>query len=456
MCKFYEHLYSSKSVKDDDIDNYLSSLNIDSVLSEKDKELCDAFPSLDECEDAVKNMKPNKSPALDGLTSEFYKCFWDDIKLMFYDALKSIYDNKEMSFSQRLAVITLIHKKGDKKLLKNYRPISLTNTDYKIIAFVFARRLQTIIDKLISNSQTAYVKGRFICLNARLILDIFDFCEENNCDGILLFLDFEKAFDSVEWNFLVKSLVKFNFGPEFKAWIKILYCNPIFRVKNNGWVSRTCNLSRGIRQGCPISALLYLFVAEILALKINKNENIQGFQLSNLHKEIKTAQHTDDLTVILRNIMSLSHALDTIKEFCKHAGSKVNIEKTECILLGPLKENFNNTFNIKVNTTCLKCLGIYLGHDKDECFKRNWENTMKDMEKLFESWKKRKLTIFGKCEIINTLAISKLIYIASILPLPPPYFIKDVNTLIYSFLWSSRDRIKRNTLIGPIRSGGIG
>ena len=74
-----------------------------------------------------------------------------------------------MSFSQRLAVITLIHKKGDKKLLKNYRPISLTNTDYKIIAFVFARRLQTIIDKLISNSQTAYVKGRFIGLNARLI-----------------------------------------------------------------------------------------------------------------------------------------------------------------------------------------------------------------------------------------------------------------------------------------------
>ena len=139
--------------------------------------------------------------------------------------------------------------------MKNYRPISLTNTDYKIIAFVFARRLQTIIDKLISNSQTAYVKGRFIGLNARLILDIFDFCEENNCDGILLFLDFEKAFDSVEWNFLVKSLVKFNFGPEFIAWIKILYCNPIFRIKNNGWVSRTCNMSRGIRQGCPISAL---------------------------------------------------------------------------------------------------------------------------------------------------------------------------------------------------------
>ena len=131
------------------------------------------------------------------------------------------------------------------------------------------------------------------------------------------------------------------------------------------------------------------------------------------------------------------------------------LKKTECILLGSLKENFHNTYNIRVNTTCFKCLGIYLGHDKDECYKRNWENTMKDMEKLFESWKKRKLTIFGKCEIINTLAISKLIYIASILHLPPPNFIKDVNKLIYSFLWNSRDRIKRNTIIGPIKDGAV-
>ena len=124
--------------------------------------------------------------------------------------------------------------------------------------------------------------------------------------------------------------------------------------------------------------------------------------------------------------------------------------------MGSLKNTFQNVYNIKVNTTCIKCLGIYLGHDKDECFRRNWINTMKDMEKLFESWKKRKLTIFGKCEVINTLAISKLIYTASILPLPPTDYIKDINKLIYNFLWNSRDRIKRNTLIGPVKSGGIG
>ena len=210
-------------------------------------------------------------------------------------------------------------------------------------------------------------------------------------------------------------------------------------------------MSRGIRQGCPISALLYIFVAEILALKIHDNANIQGFELESLHEEIKTVQHADDLTVLLKNAQSLSHTLSTIREFCLHAGSKVNIEKTECILLGSLKDTFDNVYNINVNTTCVKCLGIFVGHDRDECFRRNWTNTMKDMEKLFESWKKRKLTIFGKCEVINTLAISKLIYTASILPLPTPNFIKEINKLIYNYLWGSRDRTRIEPVGEPYR-----
>ena len=86
-----------------------------------------------------------------------------------------------------------------------------------------------------------------------------------NQEGILMFLDFEKAFDSVEWNFLFKTLKKFDFGDNFISWMRILYTKPVFRLKNNGWMSRNCSMFRGIRQGCPISALLYILVAEILA-----------------------------------------------------------------------------------------------------------------------------------------------------------------------------------------------
>ena len=135
-----------------------------------------------------------------------------------------------------------------------------------------------------------------------MILDIYEYCEKFNNDGILLFIDFEKAFDSVEWNFLYKTIENFNFGKKFIKWMKILYTNTIFRTKNNGWLSKTVNMQRGIRQGCPVSALLYILVSEILAIKIKENNNIQGFSLPNMLSEIKSVQHADDLTMILKNI----------------------------------------------------------------------------------------------------------------------------------------------------------
>ena len=164
------------------------------------------FPTIDECRDAVFNMKVNKSPGSDGLPCEFYKIFWNDIRLYHYNSLIHSYAEKSLSPSQKLSILTILHKKGDRQLLNNYRPLSLTNTDYKIIAFVLARRLQKIVNRVISNDQSAYIKGRFIGNNARTIVDIFEYCEQNYIDGILLFLDFQKAFDSVEWNFMFKVL----------------------------------------------------------------------------------------------------------------------------------------------------------------------------------------------------------------------------------------------------------
>lgn len=164
----------------------------------------------------------------------------------------------------------LLSTKHVKISIKNYRPISLTNTDYKIIAFIFARRLQKVIDEYISNEQTAYIKKIFIGTNDRLILDIFKNCENNNQEGLLHFLDFEKSFDSVECNFLFNTLETFNFGTNCIHWNKIFNKSPIFRLKNKGWISRTCQMHRGMRQGSPILALLYLFVAEILSDKIKK------------------------------------------------------------------------------------------------------------------------------------------------------------------------------------------
>ena len=197
MCSFYENLYTSKNIDSNDIVQYLNEVYCP-TLNQCDKDMCDAIPTMDECKAAVNYMKNDKSSGSDGIPSEFYKCFWNSIDKLFYDVLLTVYGNKELSFSQRLSIITLLLKKGDRCDLKNYRPLSLTNIDYKIIAFIFANRLQRVVDRLIGNEQSAYIKGRYIGENARIILDIFDHCTDNNSKGVLLFLDFEKAFDSVE------------------------------------------------------------------------------------------------------------------------------------------------------------------------------------------------------------------------------------------------------------------
>ena len=447
--------YESTDINVNEIGKYFSKINVDNILNENDKEMLELFPTLQECTDALFAMKNNKSPGLDGLPGEFYKIFWPKLKKHFFSTMQKSFDIDKLPVSQRLSVLSILHKKGDKNLLENYRPISLTNTDYKIIAFTFARRLQKVIENLISNDQSAYIKGRFIGLNARIIADIFDNCEICNDDGILLFLDFQKAFDSVEWNFMFKALTSFNFGANFLKWLKILYTEPLFRMKNNGWISKTYRMSRGIRQGCPISAIIFLFVTEILAIQIRKNNNIKGIKM--VENEIKIVQHADDCTLPLKDKISMNNALDVINNISSVSGMRLNTSKSESIVMGNLKHRYtDNICGITINSSCVKTLGIYIGHDKTLCYKNNILNCIKDMEKLFEAWKTRNLTLFGKTCVINTLAISKLLYRISILSLPCDEEIKTINKYILKFLWNKIDRIKRNTLIRSINEGGIG
>lgn len=148
---------------------------------------------------------------------------------------------------------------------------------------------------------------------------------------------------------------------------------------------KTCEMSRNIRQGCPISALLYLFIAELLAIKLKTNNDIKGIKFANMSAAIKNLQHADDVTLALRDMLSLDKAIETVKSFCDHAGSKVkNLNKTQFILLGKLKDKHSNIGEINVTNNAGRCLGIFIGHDKEHCFDLNWKKNY-DMEKLFES-----------------------------------------------------------------------
>jgi len=312
IVEFYTDLYSSKNIQESLMDEYLDKTNMENVLDEREIAICEGPLSIDECTETISKMKKNKSPGNDGLPVEFYQTFWNEIKHMVVNALNESYQNEAMSGSQRRAIITLIFKKGDPELLKNWRPISLLNTDYKIAAFGIANRLQTVLSKLISKDQTAYVKGRFIGTNIRLIEDIYEYTESYNLQGAILYCDFEKAFDTLEIPFVIKVLQKYKFGPQLQQWIKTFYTNIDACIKCNNWLSCPIKIHRGIRQGCPVSALLFILVAELMAINIRANKDINGIRLPDRDEDIKVSQVADDTTLFVRDITSIINVLEEI------------------------------------------------------------------------------------------------------------------------------------------------
>ena len=169
------------------------------------------------------SMQNNKSPENDGLTKEFFATFWEDIKDVFLNVFRTAKLKNELSTSQRQAVIKLIEKKDkDKRFIKNWRPISLLNVDYKIISKALASRLKKIMPNLISSQQTAYVANRFIGESGRLIADITEITDILNKEGFLVTTDIEKAFDSLDHTFVISLLKKFGLGNNFVSWIETL------------------------------------------------------------------------------------------------------------------------------------------------------------------------------------------------------------------------------------------
>ena len=452
ISNYYKKLYSPDDVQGEVIMNYLNSISDHRQLSNDEKILCDEEVTVNEIKQAVSKIRRNRSPGLDGLSPEFYKMFYDDLEELYIGMLRETYKYGEMPDSMKYAIITLIYKKGDNYMLKNYRPISLTNYDYKILAYILATRMQKVIKTIIDEDQTGYIKGRYIGCNIRILEDLLEYCYRDDKYGALICLDFEKAFDSVNWDFMFATLKFFNFGDKFIKWIRILYNDPLICVKNNGWVSDKFSAGRGVRQGCPVSALLFLLVVEIMAIKLRNCQNVNGFQIDDC--TFKLTQYADDTTLLLSDTQSITNALHVITQFSQVSGLNLNVSKCEGIWLGKNTQHVNVCNGIKFTKGPIKCLGIYIGGDKKERKDLNWCKKLEFFDQTLEGWKERYLTIFGKTIVLKSLAISQLIFNFSLLNVDDD-ITKHVNRSMYNFIWNAKDRIKRNVLIGPYDKGGI-
>ena len=198
---------------------------------------------------------------------------------------------------------------------------------------------------MINNDQTGFQKNRFIGENILLLNSILSYTDIEKIPGLLLFIDFEKAFDTLEWPFIEKTLRYYNFGDSLILWIIIFYTDISSSIQNNGWSSDFFNLSRGVRQGCPLSPYLFILCAEILGAAVRRDTIIRGIKISD--NEYKISQYADDTTLILDGTRaSLERSFVLLNIFVKLPGLKINYEKTEALWIGSFK---NRTDKLAIN-----------------------------------------------------------------------------------------------------------
>ena len=450
--KYYSDLFSCGDIDmaaQRDLFSYVNSR-----LSDSKQASCEGPLSLAEASEALHLSNRNKSPGPDGLMVEFYTFFWNELGETLVDIFNQSLACGDLPNSMKASVTRLVHKRDDKRDLKNWRPISLLNVDYKICSKVVSLRLANVLGSIIDPDQTCSIPGRSIFSNLTLLRDTLAFIERTNEAGILLSLDQEKAFDRVDCSFLLNLLELFGFGPWFRSCIATLYRGAYMQILVNDFLSDPVPLQRGVRQGDALSPLLYVLCVEVLACKIRATKDIQGFLLPGVGGlQFKPCQYADDTTAFVKNENSLVSLFDAISIFEAGSGAKLNHSKTEALWLGAWRNRQDQPLDLSwVKKT--KILGVVFGTSNVE--RDNWEPRISKLDKCLLGWKNRSLSFIGKVLVLNILGLSKLFFVASVLA-PPRWVYDRLNQIVWPFLWGSRmETVARRSLICPVADGGLG
>ena len=456
ICKswvaFFSSLFSAEDVDLRVQDELL--LNMSARLPLSAQSSCEGPVTLDEASKALAGAATGKSPGSDGLPAEFFSAFWhilgEDLVEVFNDSFAS----GRLSPSQRRALITLIFKKGDRLDHKNWRPISLLNTDYKILARVLAGRLLDVLQLVIHRDQTCGIRGRFIGENVILLNSIFQYSSDAAIPGAMLSLDQEKAFDRVDWSFLFRVLSHLGFGPSFVAWVRLLYSGISSVISINGYSSSAFYPSRGVRQGCPLSPLLYVISIEVLAASLRANSLLSALQLPGVSRPLPVVSlYADDTTVLAFSDRAIREVFRVYSLFESGTGSKLNLEKCEGLWLGPWRFRIDAPVSIHWSSDRLKVLGVFIGYG--DMGAANWRPRLDAFCRCVDSWRSRALSFSGKSVVLNSLALSRIWYVGSLVPLPDSFRL-ELTTKIFDFFWSGkRDLVARKVLYHSKTQGGF-
>ena len=449
---FYENLYSQDVGVDFNMHNTFGVRVPEKLKIEQDQQL-----EINELQEAVKGMNNNKTPGADGLPADFYKVFWKDLKYAFLEMVHSVFQREKLHETARQGILNLIPKANkDTRYIKNLRPITLLNTDYKIIEKAIANKMLPALQHIIHTDQRGFMKNRRISVNIRKMLDIIHLAEAEDLEAVVLSLDFVKCFDKCSFSILHGSLNFFGFGEIVKEWTKILYKDFNVKVQNNGHFSKNIQVKKGVHQGGCCSSVYFLVIAEILALSLRHNSDIEGLTVKDIRNLLN--QFADDMDVFsICKEKSIRAIYEELERFKWQSGFTVSYDKTTLYRIGSLRHSDAQLYNMTDyvwSNRDISVLGVTIAHE--DIVSKNFDQLLVKAKQILDKWFNRGLSLIGKVQVVNTLVASLFVYKMMVLPSIPKVFVKNMENIIREYLWQGKKaKIALKVLQNSKKDGGL-
>lgn len=429
------------------------------------QKLCDTLPKVSPafhemlcapatCEElraAVHALNPKSTPGPDGIPNLFYQKFFPAIHAPLLKMVNSFLCDGSKPFSFREGRITLLPKPGGcPSEPQSWRPITLLNSDYKIVASLMGRRLRCVLPEIVSRAQTCSVQGRTIFSSLALTRDLFAYMSRCGLPGAFVSLDQAKAFDRVEHSYLFAVLSCFGFPASFVNNIALLYEGASCALLLNGQLTDSFYVTRGVRQGCPLSPMLFILALEPLLRKVLESPRIRGFPLPG-QSSVKVSAYADDVSLFLRDGDSYLSFLRIFEEYGALSGGRLNHEKTKALAFG----SFSSTLQGQVEwVTAVKVLGITF-LSTGNAATSTWRELLKKARCRLVAASAFDLPLAERAFLIKTLVLPVLTYVGKV-SVPPKRYLRQFASAVGEYLWSDKTQlVSRHLLRLPSRLGGF-
>lgn len=412
----------------------------------------------------LKGAATGKSPGPDGLPVELFKevfqsssenaeTLCEGLAQLFNSLLQE--ERADESFS--VGVLSILYKnKGSPQDLKNYRPLTVANSDYKLFTGILAKRLCSALNGVVGPHQYAFLPGRLIDDNIRLVQSIIDENQGSETEGVyLLFIDQEKAYDRVDHKFLWRLLKQVGLPEPIRHAIKALYANVKLKVMVNGFASKPFPVRSGVRQGDPLSCILYVLFLEPLIRKIQTSE-IEGITIPN-SAPIKAVCYADDTVLVLKNQTEVDLARSILQDFCEGTGAQINWNKSSILKVGnPPPITIPEVSFVSPDNPYFH-LGVPIGTNTEVQIQNLWDSVRLTFETIATRWSKAHLSLKGRIMVANSLMLSIPRYHLKFIPISPQT-LSSLVKIYYDFIWDQKWLHKIHDLhaLLPPEKGGIG